>query len=213
MMPVTEPAHVAIRPQQNVPARLPAAVPLAAADEQYLIEAAHRGDRAAFQTIVERHQGGVYGYLRSRLLEAADAEDLTQEVFLRSYVGHARFESTVLIRPWLLGIARNVLREHVRKIKRRKEVAWTELCLRLEDELVEFETHAYEDVMAHLPECLGSLGQSARQAIDMRYQARLRLSEIGEKLHRSEGAVKLLMFRARQALRRCLDAKLPSPGS
>ena len=164
-------------------------------DEQKLIAAAHRGDRAAFQTIVERHQGAIYGYLRSRLLEPADAEDLTQEVFLRSYVGHARFEGTVMIRPWLLGIARNLLREHARKIKRRKEVAWTELCLRLEEDLIEFETHTYEDVMAHLPTCLGALGQSARQALDLRYQAKLRLAEIGEKLHRSEGAVKLLMFR------------------
>jgi RNA polymerase sigma-70 factor (ECF subfamily) len=177
-------------------------------DEQKLIAAAHRGDRAAFQTIVERNQGAIYGYLRSRLLEPADAEDLTQEVFLRSYVGHARFEGTVMIRPWLLGIARNLLREHARKIKRRKEVAWTELCLRLEEDLIEFETHTYEDVMAHLPTCLGALGQSARQALDLRYQAKLRLAEIGEKLHRSEGAVKLLMFRARQALKRCLDAKI-----
>jgi len=60
-------------------------------------------------------------------------------------------------------------------------------CLRLEEDLIEFEAHQYEDVMAHLPACLGSLGQSARAALDLRYQARLRLSEIGEKLHRSEG--------------------------
>lgn len=182
--------------------------PLPSAEEQLLIAAAHRGDRAAFQTIVERHQGAVYGYLRSRLFEPADAEDLTQEVFLRSYVGHTRFEGTIMIRPWLLGIARNLLREHARKVQRRKEVAWTELCLRLEEDLLDLETHTYDDVMAHLPTCLGGLGQSARQALDLRYQARLRLAEIGEKLHRSEGAVKLLMFRARQALKRCLDSKI-----
>lgn len=103
--------------------------PLPSAEEQLLIAAAHRGDRAAFQTIVERHQGAVYGYLRSRLFEPADAEDLTQEVFLRSYVGHTRFEGTIMIRPWLLGIARNLLREHARKVQRRKEVAWTEPLL------------------------------------------------------------------------------------
>jgi RNA polymerase sigma-70 factor (ECF subfamily) len=49
------------------------------------------------------------------------------------------------------------------------------------------------------------LGQSARQALEMYYASRLRLAEIGQQLKRSEGAVKLLMFRARQALRRCLD--------
>ena len=96
-------------------------------------------------------------------MEPADAEDLTQEVFLRSYVGHTRSDRDVIIRAWLLGIARNVLREHSRKIRRRREVAWTELCLQMEDDLIENTSHRYEDVMAHLPACLLSLGPSARR--------------------------------------------------
>jgi RNA polymerase sigma-70 factor (ECF subfamily) len=172
-----------------------------------LVESTQRGDRAAFGVIVARHQGAIYGYLRSRLLEPADAEDLCQEAFLRCYQGQARFDSSVMLRPWLIGIARNLLREHVRRVKRRKEVGWTELCLQLED-LIDEQDDRYDAVMARLPECLQSLGQSARQALDLRYQARLRLAEIGEQLRRSEGAVKLLMFRARQALKNCLDSKI-----
>jgi RNA polymerase sigma-70 factor (ECF subfamily) len=45
----------------------------------------------------------------------------------------------------------------------------------------------------------------------MRYRGNLKLAAIGQKLHRSEGAVKLLMFRARQALKHCLDVKLKQP--
>jgi RNA polymerase sigma-70 factor, ECF subfamily len=175
--------------------------------DKQLMEAAQRGDRTAFADIIQRHQGAIYGYLRSRLLEPADAEDLSQEVFLRCYVSPARFDHSVMVRPWLIGIARNLLREHVRRVKRRREVAWTELCLELE-EMVGLADERYDEIMRHLPNCLASLGQSARQALDLRYQAKLRLSEIGEKLHRSEGAVKLLMFRARQALRHCLDTTI-----
>ncbi len=192
----------------NAPA--PAAADKAPVDDaltdRLLIEAAQRGDRPAFEAIVERHQQAVYGYLRCRVLEPADAEDLCQEVFLRSYQGKARFDSTVMLRPWLIAIARNSLREHVRKVHRRKEVGWTELCLDFEG-LMDHEDERFDDAMIQLPRCLAALGQSARQAIELRYQARLRLSEIGERLHRSEGAVKLLMFRARQALKRCLDGK------
>ena len=68
----------------------------------------------------------------------------------------------------------------------------------------------YEATIRLLPDCLASLGPSARQALDFKYHAKLRLSEIGERLHRSEGAVKLLMFRARQALKHCIDTKLGS---
>ena len=181
---------------------------LAQRDAEQLL-AAMQGDRIAFATLVERHQGFVYGYLRVRVLQAADAEDLTQEVFLRCYQTRERFETSHAVRPWLLGIARNVLREQLRRCKnRRKEVAWTSLCLEL-DEAAPVETVTTEatPVVEHLPGCLDSLGTSARQAIEMRYENRLRLSEIGQRLRRSEGAAKLLMFRARQALRSCLDRK------
>jgi RNA polymerase sigma-70 factor (ECF subfamily) len=59
-----------------------------------------------------------------------------------------------------------------------------------------------------LPECVENLGDSARQAVRMHYKRRMRLKTIGETLGRSLGAVKLLMFRARKALRKCLDEKL-----
>jgi len=155
------------------------------------------------------HQGVVFGYLRARLVQPADAEDLCQEVFLRCISGKAKFDRTTRLRPWLIGIARNVLREHVRRVRRRKEVAWTELCLEL-DGLVADDDSQHEDAMAHLPGCIRSLGQSAREALDLRYHACLRLAEIGKRLHRSEGAIKLLMYRARQALKNCLDGKMRS---
>ncbi len=180
---------------------------LGAQADDVLIDRAKQGDREAFEFLVRRHQGAVYGYLRARLLQPSDADDLTQEVFLRCYLGRARFDSGQLVRPWLIGIARNLLREHVRKINRRKEVGWTELCLELE-QLTPEQENLYDDVVRHLPVCLESLGQSARQALDLRYKSKLRLAEIGTRLHRSEGAIKLLMFRARQALRSCLEKKL-----
>lgn len=176
-------------------------------EDAILLRQVRRGDRDALEQIVFRHQGAVYGYLRARLLQPADAEDLCQEVFLRCYAGKVKFERATQLRPWLIGIARNVLREHVRRQVRSREVAWTEMCLEL-DELGDAETDAHGEAMEHLPHCLDTLGPSARQAIDLRYAANLRLADIGERLHRSEGAVKLLVFRARQALKKCLDFRL-----
>src|SRR6188768_2127463 len=111
----------------------PGPAPSKGEPDKRLMEAAQRGDRGAFAAIIERHQGAIYGYLRSRLVEPADAEDLSQEVFLRCYISPARFDHSAMVRPWLFGIARNLLREHVRRVKRRREVTWTELCLELEE--------------------------------------------------------------------------------
>lgn len=169
-----------------------------------------RGEAAAFEQLVLEHRGPVYGYLRSRVGQPSDAEDLTQEVFLRFYLARARFDSSQLLRPWLLGIARNLLREHVRAVRKRKEVGWAALCLDLEgvaEETLDDET------LARLPVCLDALGPSAREAIELKYRSNWKLSRVAERLRRSEGAVKLLVFRARQALRHCLERRPnPEPG-
>lgn len=176
--------------------------------DQTLIEQLRRGDRAAFAAVIERYQRAVYGYLRARLLQATDAEDMTQEVFLRFYLSQARFDSSALVRPWLLGIARNVLREHVKGMKRRKEVTWTELCLELESVMPpDSQWSEDDDILRHLPNCLDGLGPSAREAIELQYRGERKLADIGKQLHRSEGAVKLLLFRARQALKDCLERR------
>ncbi len=138
--------------------------------------------------------------------QAGDAEDLAQEVFLRCYTACGAFDTAQALRPWLIGIARNLLREFARKQKRRKEVYWVELCLEV-DESANPAEGVYDEVIEHLPDCLQTLGGSAREAINLKYGGRLRLAEIGRRLRRSEGAVKLLMFRARQTLRSCLAGK------
>ena len=56
--------------------------------EAAVVIAAQRGNREAFSQLVVRYQATVYGYLRARLLSAADVEDLSQEVFLRCLMGH-----------------------------------------------------------------------------------------------------------------------------
>lgn len=183
------------------------AAELTADGHQALVVNSQRGDKKAFAALVEIYQQTVYGFLRARLIEPADAEDLTQEVFLRLYLGREKLSRARAVGSWLVGIARNVLREHVKKHHRRREVAWTELCLDLDD-LVREHHHVEHDALHHLPGCLESLGQSARQAIDLRYSASLKWSQVGERLKRSEGAVKLLVHRARQALKHCLDRKM-----
>ena len=165
---------------------------------------ASAADRAAVEAVVAAHQKMIYGFLRARLADPAAADDLCQEVFLRyltsrPVVAKGSGETSA----WLVGIARNVLREHVRRCSRRREVAWTEMCLDIEAGAAADDA---DERLARIPACLDGLGQTARTALDLHYGDRLRLAEIGRRFDRSEGAVKLLLFRARQAVRRCLDA-------
>jgi RNA polymerase sigma-70 factor (ECF subfamily) len=179
-------------------------------DDAAVLEAAQRGDHAAFTTLIRRHERLVHGYLRARLAGGGDVDDLCQEVFLRVYSAKAvpRSDGGLRMRPWLLGIARNVLREHVRKVRRRRETAWTELCLEIEERnaVDGVSEDSHDEAIQRLPDCIQGLGPSARQAIDMYYGCGQRMRDMAQQLRRSEGAVKLLVHRARQALKRCLDA-------
>src|SRR5207245_2390225 len=102
-----------------------------------------------------------------------------------------------------LGIARNLLRERARTLRHRSEVSWTELCLEVEEAAPEIET-LEDERLDRLPQCIARLGPAARLAIELYYGARLRVQEIAVRMERSEGAVKVLLHRARQALKRCL---------
>lgn len=173
-------------------------------DDGRLLASVRRGDHAAFATLVARHERPVYGYLRARFANRGDLDDLCQEVFVRLYAGGDPPPRTAL-RPWLFGIARNVLREHVRAVRRR-EHAWTELCLEIEDR--SGDDGRYDDAIERLPACLDALGASARRAVDLFYGENLPMRDIAAQFKRSEGAVKLLVHRARQAVKRCLDTAL-----
>lgn len=185
--------------------RMNAAPPAASATKQSGLQPV---DRAAVAAMVEAHQKMVYGFLRARLADASAADDLCQEVFLRYLTSRPLLaKGSGETSAWLVGIARNVLREHARRRARRREVSWTELCLDVEPGSPDAAMD--DDRLQRLPECLDGLGQTARTALDLHYGERLRLAEIGRRFDRSEGAVKLLLYRARQAVRRCLDAGRP----
>jgi RNA polymerase sigma-70 factor (ECF subfamily) len=81
--------------------------------------AAASGDRAAVAAFVRRTQPEVWR-LCARLGDRADADDLTQEVYLRALPALGRFRADASARTWLLQIARHVCADHVRRSTRRR---------------------------------------------------------------------------------------------
>lgn len=174
--------------------------------EWELVEAVRQGSADAFAQLLRKYQRLVFGYLHARRPPQADVDDLCQEVFVRCYLCREQFPTSVPVGAWLLGIARNVLRECLRLQTRRREISWTDVCLEL-DELTPYAVPELE-VLSYLPRCLESLGPTARQAIDAYYAAGRSVQAIAQQMRRSEGAVKLLLHRSRQALKHCLERNL-----
>ena len=92
----------------------------AAADPDLeLLEQFHAGDRRAFDSLVRRHQKGVWHVVRRYVRSDADAADVTQQAFVRAFKGLASFRRAATVRSWLYRIAINCalswLRDHRRE--------------------------------------------------------------------------------------------------
>lgn len=79
------------------------------------------GDVAAFEVLARRFQDRVYSYALRMVGDAHEAEDLTQEVLLRTFRSLERFDATQRLAPWVFGIAAHVCRDWLRRRGRRRE--------------------------------------------------------------------------------------------
>jgi RNA polymerase sigma-70 factor (ECF subfamily) len=176
--------------------------------ERLLIEAAQR-DRAAFAPLYERYVDQIFAYAHTLTRNRELAEDVTASTFAKAIEELPRFEwRGVPYSAWLYRVAANVVARQARR------PAWLDL-----DEHQPVETQSPEQIVeqrdreATVRDAVATLPDDQRQAVLLRFGGDLRNREIGEIMGRSEGAVKLLTFRAMTALRKQLGAPLPAERS
>lgn len=90
-------------------------------DDAELVAGIVDGDQSAFALLFDRHRAPVRQHLLGILRDAAAADDLTQEVFLRLWDRAGQWKAEAAFRSWLLRIATNLALNHLRTVKRRRE--------------------------------------------------------------------------------------------
>jgi len=179
--------------------------------EPKIPDSAESGAHDAFTQIYETYYSRCFGFFRCRVLDTNIAADLTQETFLRAYGAMSRFDSSRQIDSWLMGICRNVLREHVRRERRRREIPWAQLCLEIAemaDDGDGDDNGEQVDMMPHLPGCISQLAPKAEAVLRAHYFEGKRLAVVATDTKQSLSAVKMTLLRARRALKNCIRRKL-----
>lgn len=97
-------------------------------EDEMLVAAAKNGDSAAFESLVARNKRLVLAMARRMTGSSADAEDLSQQTFMKAYANLSRFGGRSSFSTWLVSIARNEARMWHRKTRKFREVTMTELC-------------------------------------------------------------------------------------
>jgi RNA polymerase sigma-70 factor (ECF subfamily) len=169
-----------------------------------------RSNRDAFPALYDRHSREIYIWFWRKTDNPQTALDLTAETFAQAFQGMPRLRArcTDGARPWLYGIARNLLARywHERQLETRARLRLgiaTDLGADLladVDERLSFDEHS-----ARLRQAVGTLPPEQREAVQLRIISELDYDEVGAQLGCSPGAARSRVSRGLHALQRLLE--------
>jgi len=175
-----------------------------------LVEASQNGDSEAFGRLFDHFHGPVYRYIVSRVQRPADAEDLTQLVFVKALEALPRYEARgIPFGGWLFRLARNTVIDFVRT--RHEHADLDQIGERPGAEAGPERVALEREDIAAVTAALATLTDEQREAIALRFFAGLSAREAAEAMGIQEGTVRGLQFRAISALRRRLGVEI-KPG-
>lgn len=172
------------------------------------------GDMEAFESLVEIHQGAVIGTVAKMLGGASEAEDISQQVFVRIWKSASRYEPQAKFTTWMFTITRNLVFNEVRRRKRKPTVSVEEREEEHHQVVEDVHTSSPDADVVHaelekaVDEAIQSLPEKQRMAVVLRRYEELPYDEIGKVLSMSVPAVKSLLFRARSQLKETLQRYL-----
>jgi len=174
----------------------------------HLIESAKNGDADSFGLIYELYADLVFRFIYSQLSHYQDAEDLTEEVFLRIWRSLDSYEHKgIPFIAYVFRIARNAVIDHYRQASRNQNQ------IPFEDQLIghtKYEPEqqaALNSVQKEIRARLKDLREDYRNVLVLRFFSGLTTEETAQALGKSSGAVRVLQHRALAALRKSISGQ------
>ena len=167
-------------------------------DDEQIIKRVKNGDVEAFGILYEQYAEVIFRYVYSHLDSRLDAEDLTEEIFLRAWRALPKYDERGLpFTAFLFRIARNSLIDHYRSHKIVQSIEDVELQ---SHEAGPEETVEVRIENGSLREMLTKLREDYRNVLIFRFLSGLSPEETAQVMQRSVGAVRVLQHRALSAL-------------
>jgi len=175
-------------------------------EERELVERLRRAEPEALTELYAAHRACVYRYVRSRVSNEAEAEDLTQDTFVQAIRSVARFEQRSSLRCWLLGIARHVCLHFYRFGSRWMIGAGSSPSV--VEPIFDARIESRLDAKRLLDRCDVALaahrGPESLEIFHQRYADGSPIGHIAADLGKSRDAIKANLRRSRQAIARVL---------
>jgi RNA polymerase sigma-70 factor (ECF subfamily) len=176
------------------------------------------GDQSAFDYLVEKYRRPIMSFMYRMARNAAAAEDLAQEVFLRVYRSRESYEASAKFTTWLYRIATNLAVNYARDTRHERPEVTVSLDEPDEETGTTFElpdgglnaeqAMVRQERMLAIRRKVEALPEQQRLAVIMHKYQQMDYKQIAEVLKRSESATKSLLFRAYETLREQLKEYL-----
>jgi len=162
------------------------------AEDAILVRRCLKGDEAAIHALVERYQSDVFGLCVRLLHHRQDAEDVTQEVFLRIFRSLKRWDQARPFKPWVMGITVNRCRTWLsQRIKR------PELVDYLHETASKEPADDAAELVREIQDAVREMRWEYRSVFVMYHERGLPYEDIAEAMEKPVGTVKTWLHRAR----------------
>ena len=176
-------------------------------NEEYILNKAIKGEQEAFTQLYDLYFDRIYKYMYFRMKKQSEAEDLTQEVFIKALKGISSYKiGATPFSSWLYRIAHNQVIDHIRKNEKHQSVSLDEVTSLAADSDPVEETERQMEI-DELTAAIARLPAAQQEVISLRFIAGLPISDVAKISGKSEGTVKALQFNATMSLRKLMVRK------
>ena len=169
-------------------------------DLENLIRRAQDGDEHAMTGLITIHKALIFTIVLRMTNDYDASQDLTQETFIKVFVNIKKVKSAEHFKPWVCMIARNLVRDYFRKVKRSKTISF--------ENVKDFHGQSNIDVTRRrmiIQSALARLTKKDRMLLTLAYYEGMKLDEVAEVMKMTPSNVKIGIHRARKRLRKQLE--------
>ena len=178
------------------------------ASDSDLLQRVQRGEVDAFAPVVRRHLPSLRAFVAIHLPVPHLADEIAHEAFVFAFRRIREFDTRRPFRPWLRGIAWQLVRAELQRFAREQVNRSRLEQLQLAELTAPLAPDAPPDEIVLLEQCLAELPPHLRRLIEDRYRRELTATQLAAQWGRTEEWVRVTLFRVRRQLRACIEAKL-----
>ena len=177
-------------------------------EDDICVQAVQRGDHQAFEPLLDRHLQHVRAFLALKAPIPQLVDELAHETFVFAFRNLEKFTPGTSFRAWLRAIAWNLLRAEIQRFSREQANQARYAAQDLDEWMRQPAEAQTSREVEHLEECVRQIPAPMKELLALKYHEDCSSDEIAKRLDRSLAWVRTVLFRLRQQLKECIEAKL-----